>query len=420
MKLQDFYSKQEKEINDRTSMYVCGPTVYSEPHIGNMRPIIVFDILAKVLSLKGEVNFVHNITDVDDKIINKAIELNITEKEVSEKYYNSYLKLLERLNINSISKMPKVTENIDGIISFIEKLIGSGNAYESNGSVYFDVDSYESYGNLLGSQLDDLIEIEENSDKKNSKDFALWKKTTTGVNWKSPWSEGRPGWHTECSFFINEFFGNDGLDIHGGGIDLRFPHHINEMAQYECACSKVNTANVWSYVGHINMGDEKMSKSLGNVISASDFIEQHGTNTLKMIMFQTKNIKPISLNDDVIENSKKVISKIFNAIKKGLLTLATSTDIKIEDAKPSEKFISILENNLDIVNAITQILDEVKIINSNAIENKIVLEELIANLKLLGLSFEINYNKINEKMLKAKTESDYDTLDKLREELVIW
>ncbi len=420
MKLQDFYSKENKEFNDRTSLYVCGPTVYSEPHIGNMRPIIVFDILAKVLSLKGEVKFVHNITDVDDKIINKAIEMNISEKDVSEMYYESYLKLLKQLNINSVTDMPKVTENINGIISFIEKLINKGNAYESNGSVYFDVSSYQSYGNVLGSQLDDLIEIEENSDKRNPKDFALWKKTIEGVKWKSPWSEGRPGWHTECSFFINEFFGKDGLDIHGGGIDLRFPHHVNEMAQYECACSKLQTANAWAYVGHINMGDEKMSKSLGNVVIAKDFIEEHGTNVLKMIMFQTKNIKPISLNDDAIESSKKTIAKIFNAIKKALLNLAINTDLKIEAAEPSLEFISILENNLDIVNSITYILEQVKIINSNIIDNKIVLEELIANLELLGLTFKINYNEINEKISISKANEDYETLDKLREELVIW
>ncbi len=418
MRLTDFFTKQTKELNNDINMYVCGPTVYSDPHIGNMRPIIVFDILNRVASLKGNVKFVHNITDVDDKIINKAIELGISEQEVSEKYTNEYLKLLEQLNIKMPDHMPKVTDNIEGIVEFIARLIEKGYAYESNGSVYFSVHKYDNYAKLLNMDINDLVDNEENTDKENSNDFALWKKTGPGIKWNSPWGEGRPGWHTECSFFINKFFGANGLDIHGGGIDLKFPHHINEMAQYETCCGVPHTSNIWSYVGHINLGDEKMSKSLGNIISAKDFIEEHGAFTLRMIMLQTSNLNPISLTDDVIDNARKLVDKLRNAIKKALLTLAFEGDYTLEEVSPSIEFVNILEDDLNIVNSITYILEQVKQINSGAIGNENILSELIANLKLIGFEFEINFNSIKDELKKAKLEANYELLDKLREEII--
>lgn len=418
MKLIDFYSKKEIELKDDINMYVCGPTVYSEPHIGNMRPIIIFDIMAKVMSLDSRVKFIHNITDVDDKIINKAKELNVSENVISEKYTKSYLDLLDKLNIKTVTHMPKVTDHIDGIIRYIENLISKGHAYESNGSVYFDVESYDGYAKLLDIDIDELAELESNDDKKTSKDFALWKKTTIGVNWESPWSNGRPGWHTECSYFIDEYFGKDGLDLHGGGIDLRFPHHTNEMAQCETNCSKNHTAKVWSYVGHINMGEEKMSKSLGNIVTASDFINEHGTNVMRMLMYQTKNLKPISLNNDAIDNSKQIINKIFNALKKSLLAHAINGSSKLNLVKPSGEFVDLLKNDLDVVNSLTFIFEQIKKINSNPINNLGTIEELLANLDLIGIQFEIKYNLLKDDIKKYKDESDYEKLDKLREEII--
>ncbi len=418
MKLTDFYTKQKIELNNDINMYVCGPTVYSDPHIGNMRPIIIFDILNRVASIKGNVKFVHNFTDVDDKIINKAKELGISESEVSEKYIDEYMKLLDELDIRTPTHMPKVTDNIEGIVEFINKLIEKGYAYESNGSVYFSVDSYNDYASLLNIDINDLVDNEDNQDKKNSSDFALWKNTSEGIKWDSPWGQGRPGWHTECSYFINKYFGENGLDIHGGGIDLKFPHHINEMAQYETCCSVKHTSKVWSYVGHINLGEDKMSKSLGNIISAKQFIEEHGAKTLRMIMLQTSNLNPISLNDDVILNAKKLVDKIKNAIKKSLLTLSFESDYIINEVPPSDDFIKILEDDLNIVNSITYILEQVKIINSGIIGNENVLVELLSNLKLLGFEFDIKYNALREELKNAKENSDYEVLDKLREEII--
>lgn len=417
MKLTDFYTKQKNEFKD-INLYVCGPTVYDEPHIGNMRPIIVFDILNRVASLNGNVNFVHNITDVDDKIINKAIEEGTTEKEISERYTKEYLNLLEELNIRTPNHMPKVTEHIDGIIKFISDLIEKGNAYESNGSVYFNVKSFEQYGKIDNINLDDLLDNEQNEDKVNKQDFALWKNTTDGIKWNSPWGEGRPGWHTECSYFIEKFFGSEGIDIHGGGIDLKFPHHINEMAQYETKCNVCNTSKVWTYVGHINFGEEKMSKSLGNIVSAKDFINEHGAKTLRMVMMQTSILNPISLTDDVINNAKKIVDKIHNAIKKALLNLAQQTDYILGESKPSEDFVNLLEDDMQVSNALTFTLDQVKEINSGIIGNEKVLEELLANLELIGIEYKIKYNEIREEINEAKLNANYEVLDKLREEII--
>ncbi len=418
MKLKDFYSKQIIELNDDINMYVCGPTVYDDPHIGNMRPIIIFDILNRVASLKSKVTFIHNITDVDDKIIAKAIEQGVSESEISETYTQKYLDLLDKLNIVKPTHMPIVTSNIDGIIEFISELIKNGDAYESNGSVYFSVKGFTNYGKLMESQLDDLVDNEVNEDKRDSKDFALWKQTVDGIKWDSPWGKGRPGWHTECAYFINKYFGSNGLDIHGGGIDLKFPHHINEMAQYESCCEVEQTSKVWSYVGHINLGDEKMSKSLGNIISAEDFINEHGAMTLRMIMLQTSMLNPMSLTDDAITNAKNIITKIINALVKSLINLAIETDVELNEVSPSSEFVSILENDLDVVNSLTFILEQVKKINSGIVGNEQTLMELISNLNLIGFEFENNYNQLRTEIKKAKQESNFELLDKLRKEVI--
>ncbi len=418
MKLTDFYTKQKIELKDNINMYVCGPTVYSSPHIGNMRPIIVFDILNKVASLNSDVTFVHNITDVDDKIIAKAIEQGVSEKEISEKYINEYMNLLQDLNIKTPTHMPTVMDNVEGIIEFISSLIEKGNAYESNGSVYFSTNSYDDYGHTVKEDLENVLEIEENSDKQNSKDFVLWKRTKDGVKWSSPWGEGRPGWHTECSYFILKYFGENGLDIHGGGIDLKFPHHINEMAQYECNCNSNNTSKVWSYVGHINFGEDKMSKSLGNIISAKDFINENGAETLRMVMMQTSMLNPINLTDDVIDNAKNLVTKIKNAIKKALLKLAFESDFTIESKAPTNEFVNILLDDMNLPNALTFILDQIKVVNTELEKDTSILNELLANLKLLGFEFKINFNEIKDELKKAKQESNYEVVDKLREEII--
>ena len=242
MKLYNSYTLKEEEFKPikegEVSMYVCGPTVYNHAHIGNARPIVVFDTLRRTLEALGyKVKFVSNFTDVDDKIINKALEEGTTEKEVAERYIDAYNDVRKQLNVIPVDVTPRVTETMDEIINFIDKLVKNGNAYEVNGDVYFSVDSDPKYGELSHQKLDDLdagARVEENSQKKNPFDFALWKKTEKGIKWDSPWGEGRPGWHTECVVMIGKEFNHQMIDIHGGGKDLKFPHHENEVAQSEC------------------------------------------------------------------------------------------------------------------------------------------------------------------------------------------
>lgn len=417
MKINDFFSKKDIFLNKNTSLYLCGPTVYNSPHIGNMRPIIIFDIINRVLSLEHNVKFAHNITDVDDKIIKKSKIENIEEKEISIRYEKEYLDLLNDLNILTPTYMPRVTDNINGIILFIEKLIKKGNAYERNASVYFDVKSFPAYSenfNIEGIKI-----IGENKDKKNQKDFVLWKKTDEGIKWKSPWGEGRPGWHTECAFFVSDIFGDNGIELHGGGIDLKFPHHINEMAQYK-AITGNEMAKAWLYIGHLNLDKEKMSKSEGNYIVAKDFINKYSSNILRSIMILTNVQKPIDFNENVSNNAEKFINKIENSIKKALISMAIQNYSDLLEVEPSKKFVSPLIDNLNFGEAIKFLLKQVKDLNGNIeIYRKAeILQEIIANLSLVGIKFNIQYNSIRNKIRESNEKKDFQMLDKLREEII--
>ncbi|MCK5945919.1 MAG: class I tRNA ligase family protein, partial [Mycoplasmataceae bacterium] len=261
------------------NIYVCGPTVYSKAHIGNLRPIITFDIFIRSLEALGnKVNLIHNITDIDDKIITAAAKEKTTEVEISSKYKKYYLDILERSNVNIPENMPGVVENMESIVEYIAKLVELGNAYEANGSVYFDITSVEGYGKLSNRDINKNID-KENKEKKHQADFAIWKATKEGVKYDSPWGKGRPGWHTECAVFINEIVKGESLDIHGGGIDLLFPHHENENIQYE-AVNKKEIAKEWRHIGKLNIDGEKMSKSIGNIMDASEFMDEHGEDVL--------------------------------------------------------------------------------------------------------------------------------------------
>lgn len=251
MQLYNSYSQKIEELKPieegKVSMYVCGPTVYNYPHIGNVRPIIVFDTLKKALEAQGfDVMYVSNYTDVDDKIINTAIEQNTTEKEITKKYIEAYDQTRADLNADMPDVAPKVTETMDEIIAFIAQLIEEGAAYEIDGDVYYRVSSNTKYGELSHQKIEDLLvgaRIDENDKKEDPLDFTLWKKTDKGIQWDSPWSKGRPGWHTECVVMINDVFNRSLIDIHGGGLDLKFPHHENENAQ-NLAISNVNIAKI--------------------------------------------------------------------------------------------------------------------------------------------------------------------------------
>ena len=419
------YSTNNKiELNkEKVSAYVCGPTVYGSVHIGNIRPILTIDIFAKALKATGkELDLVHNITDIDDKIITKAKELNISEDEVSKQYTKEYLDLLNQLNIDSIKYMPKVTENLEEMIELIQTLIDNGYAYESNGSVYFRVNKVDDYGVQHKVSVDELeSEKEEDTEKENPADFALWKNTDEGITWKSPWSEGRPGWHTECVTFINDYFGGDTIDIHGGGIDLRFPHHTNEDAQFKGLTGK-KLSEAYSYVGHISMDGDKMSKSLGNIILAKDFIKEYGTAVLRYALISTNYSKPLNFNEDLLNNSIKEVTKIENALNKGIEKIFKS-DIYTENKDSSfNKIVEFILDDIDTVSALTELNQLIKFINGQDVDLEYVekYNALIESLKVLGFKIESNINDDIRKEYKAAFDNqDYETADKIREEINI-
>ena len=302
---------------NEVSMYVCGPTVYGEAHIGNARPIIVFDTLRRLfLALGYKVDFVSNYTDVDDKIIQKAINEAVDETVITKRYIEAYEAVRNSLNALPIEHNPKVTENIEGIVAFIQDLVNQGYAYDVNGNVYFRVEKANEYGEISKQRIEDLLvgaRIEAESEKENPLDFTLWKKTDQGIQWDSPWGKGRPGWHTECVVMIHEHF-HHMIDIHGGGMDLKFPHHENEVAQSR-ACLHHGLANVWMHNGMLNIDGEKMSKSLGNVMLAKDVIAQLGSAVVRWMMMSVDYRSPLNITDDVVETAKTEVNKALSALR---------------------------------------------------------------------------------------------------------
>ena len=299
------------------SMYVCGPTVYNYAHIGNARPMVVFDVLKRLFEAEGyTVKYVSNFTDVDDKIINKAIEENTTESVIANRYIDAYQAVRKELNTELPDITPRVTETMDAIIKFIDELVQSGHAYNVDGDVYFSVESVPTYGEISHQKLEQLeagARVEENSAKRNPYDFALWKKTDKGIKWDSPWGQGRPGWHTECVVMINNNLG-EMIDIHGGGMDLRFPHHENEAAQQEALHGNA-LANYWIHNAMININGDKMSKSLGNVIWAKDVVEKLGTNLTRWLMSSVHYRKELNFSDETIETARKELSRVLLPLK---------------------------------------------------------------------------------------------------------
>ena len=414
MKIEDFFSKTKNELNNDINVYVCGPTTYDYVHIGNIRPAMVFDVLNRLISLDGKFNYVHNLTDIDDKIIDRAKKENVSEREIASFYSKKYIENLAELNIKAPTFMPTVSKNIDGMIGFVEELIQKGYAYEKNGDVYFSVNKWEEYGKIYNLNLDALLNNDASKQKKYKHDFALWKKTSDGEKFLSPWSKGRPGWHTECSFFVQKYFGKKGIDIHGGGVDLKFPHHINEMAQYE-SLNSIKMADNWVYVGHVNFNNEKMSKSIGNTFTVEEFVNKYSANILRYLLISNHYTKPINLSDDLIENTINSIDKINNSLIKFLFfEMSNQRDIKI---KPlfDEKFKNILEDDLDIPNALSYIFSQLKELNKY--QDILVFYKIIFNLELLGfkLNFKFNFATI----IKALREHDYTIIDSERKRRII-
>ena len=312
-KKEKFVPIDEKNIG----MYVCGPTVYDDPHIGNARPIVIFDILFKILKNKySSVTYVRNITDVDDKIIKSSNEKKISISDLTQTVIKSFSEDCNYLNCEIPTAQPKATEHIDLMIEMVSELIKKGFAYENNKHVYFEVKKFDDYGQLSNKKLEELIagsRIEVSDNKKNSEDFVLWKPSSENEpSWDSPWGKGRPGWHLECSAMSKKFLGNE-FDIHGGGIDLIFPHHENEIAQSRCANDTKVFANYWLHNAFITMSNEKMAKSQGNILKIKDFRGKVSGQVLRLALISAHYKQPLDWNDKLLDDCQNTIDKWYNA-----------------------------------------------------------------------------------------------------------
>lgn len=421
----------------KVSIYICGPTVYNHAHIGNTRPMIVFDVLRRTFEYLGnDVTFVSNYTDVDDKIIKAAKVEGITEKELTDKYIKAYEDVRAGLNIEDPTYKPRVTETMTEIIDFIQALIDKGYAYEVDGDVYFRVTKVKEYGMLSGIKVEDLIAgasdrtlSEDDKKKESTTDFALWKKTDEGIQFDTPWSKGRPGWHTECVVMINKLFKDGKIDIHGGGQDLKFPHHENEIAQ-SMAYNGHPIANYWMHNQMINIDGEKMSKSLGNVLWAKDLIVEFGCNVFKWLMLSTHYRNPLNMTEKVIVGVRKEVSKVENATKNASLYLQVN-HVPAHDYKKEtvDAMVNALEDDLNTSLALTQILDQVKVLNQvmrvREKDNDVIATEYATLVKVgdvLGFLFE--GTKLSEEDIALyeewnayKKEKNFDEADRVRKEL---
>ena len=431
-KKEEFKPLREGEV----SIYVCGPTVYNYVHIGNTRPMIVFDVLRRTFEYLGyKVTFVSNFTDVDDKIIKAAKAEGITEKELTDKYIAAYEDVRLNLNLLFPTYAPRVTNTMDAIIKFIDNLVKSGYAYEVDGDVYFRVSKIDEYGQLSGIKIEDLVagaseRIDENDKKEESTDFALWKKTDEGIRFDSPWSKGRPGWHTECVVMINDIFEGGKIDIHGGGQDLKFPHHENEIAQ-SMACHHHPIAHTWMHNQMINIDNQKMSKSLGNVIWAKDMVAELGCNVVKWFMLSSHYRNPLNLTEEVLNSVKKEVAKVDNVIKSVSLYLQVNHIANENYNKAAvDGMVGALEDDLNTSLALTKILDQVKKLNlafrqkeKNDKAIAIEYQTLLKMTAVIGFVFEprkLNAAELEiyQAWLEAKQNKDFETADKLRTQLI--
>ncbi|WP_036060354.1 cysteine--tRNA ligase [Leptotrichia wadei] len=399
-KIEEFKTIEENKVK----MYVCGPTVYNYIHLGNARPIVVFDTLARYFEHKGmEVKFVQNFTDVDDKIINKSMEEGTSASEVSEKYIKYFFEDISKLNILESVKRPKVTENMAEIIEIIQKLIDNGFAYEKDGDVYFEVKKYKDYGKLSNQKIEELelgARIDVSEIKKNPVDFALWKKKKDGEPfWESPWGQGRPGWHIECSAMAKKYLG-DTFDIHGGGQDLVFPHHENEIAQSKCAYHG-NFANYWLHNGFIQINGDKMSKSLGNFFLLREILEKFSGNVVRLFILSTHYRKPINFSFENMEDTKKALQNIIKSMNKFENIVEKYKKEKIENVKNSEfsqkidefdkKFEEAMDEDMNTPQALATIFDQIRETNKFISTNQSVFSTIYYEIKK-------SYDSLKEKI----------------------
>ena len=429
-KIEEFIPLKENEV----SMYVCGPTVYNYPHIGNMRPVVVFDTLRRLFTYLGyKVTYVSNFTDVDDKIINASIEKNISEKELTDFYISQFKKTVREIGSLDPTVTPRVTEYIDKIITYISKLVELNAAYVANDNVYFRVSKIKDYGSLSGINIEDLLSgarIEKNEEKESPLDFVLWKKTNVGINWPSPWGNGRPGWHTECCVMIDTIFHESMIDIHGGGYDLKFPHHENEIAQCE-AMHHNKIARYWMHNAFININDEKMSKSKNNFIYAKDLINEYGGVVTRLVILNNHYRQPVNFKDDTILNAQNQVKKINQVLKMGGVYLAIN-NLNPDGVKPNDinPFLNALKDDLNTANAISELNNQIKKINMLLRNKEINKDEFLSSFKTLLdmlniLGIDLTYPKLSQEdialynnYLESKENKDFIKSDEYRKLLI--
>lgn len=451
MKIYNTLTRKKEEFKElekgKVRLYVCGPTVYNYIHIGNARPLCVFDTFRKYLEFRGyEVKYVSNFTDIDDKIIRRANEENSDYKTVSEKYIKEFEIDARGLNTLPATVQPKATENIDGMIALIEKLIANGNAYPAeNGDVYFKPRSDKSYGKLSHQNIDDLeagARIAKEEVKNDPMDFALWKGAKPGEPfWESPWGKGRPGWHIECSVMAEKYLGKT-IDIHGGGQDLIFPHHENEITQSECA-NGCTFSNYFMHNGYINVDNVKMSKSLGNFFTVRDVAEKYGYEPIRYLMISSHYRMPVNYSFNIIEQCIASLKRLHNC-KNAMLNALETANGKAENKTElfdkinshREKFIAVMDDDLNTADGLTAIFELVRLVNTEILKTND--KELISRAfelfntltEILGIVYEEKTENPSEKteddkeidaLVEKRNEyrknKDFENADKIRDEL---
>lgn len=427
----------------KVKMYVCGPTVYNYIHIGNARPFIIFDTLRRYLEYRGyDVTYVQNFTDVDDKIINRSHEEGISPEEVAAKYIKEYFVDCDGLGIKRATVHSQVTDNIQQIIEFIKELEYKGYAYAVNGDVYFDTNKFEGYGKLSGQKQEDLeagTRIEVNDQKRHPMDFVLWKAKKEGEpGWDSPWGEGRPGWHIECSVMSKRYLGET-IDIHAGGQDLTFPHHENEIAQSEARSGKT-FSKYWMHNGYININDEKMSKSKGNFFTVRDISKLYDLEIVRFFMLSAHYRNPVNFSDEMLNQAKAGLERLYNTKEKLEFTLSNLvesplTEKEVELVKElddfRQKFIDAMDDDVNTADAVSVIFELAKLINSNVDENSSLefakkcldeFNELTGVLNIVNKKKDTVLDKDIEELIQKRTDAkknkEFQLADDIRQQLL--
>lgn len=450
MKVYNTLSKKKEEfiplVPGKVSMYVCGPTVYNFIHIGNARPMIVFDTVRRYMEHKGlEVNYVSNFTDVDDKIIAKAVEEGVPAQVISERYIAECKKDMSDMNVKPATTHPLATEEIGGMVEMISTLIEKGFAYDVNGTVYFRTRKFDEYGKLSHKNLEDLrsgnrsLQVTGESQKEDPLDFVLWKPKKEGEPfWKSPWSEGRPGWHIECSVMSKKYLGEE-IDIHAGGEDLVFPHHENEIAQSEC-CNEKIFAKYWLHNAFLNIDNRKMSKSLGNFFTVREIGEKYDLQVLRFFMLSAHYRSPLNFSEELMESSKTGLERICTAVEnmKFLLGNITEEAMKAEEKDSLgqvdafvAKFDESMDDDFNTADAISAVFELVKYANTNVSADssaayiQYILEKVISLSDILGIQVDKkeelladDIEKMIEERQAARKAKDFKRSDEIRDELL--